>query len=120
MIDLDLAPRITRRWWAAGHVVLVPFVRGVLRLRVRGRENIPAQGPVLVVCNHVSELDPPTLGVSALPRKTYYMAKLELFGVFRGSAAASTGSGPSPWPGAAPTGARCASRGRSCAAAICC
>ena len=82
MIDLEVAPRITRRWWAGGHVVLVPFVRGVLRLRVSGRENIPAQGPVLVVSNHVSELDPPTLGVSALPRKTYYMAKLELFGVF--------------------------------------
>jgi 1-acyl-sn-glycerol-3-phosphate acyltransferase len=81
VIDLDAPPRITRRWWAAGHLLLVPCVRGALRLRVSGRENIPAQGPVLVVSNHVSELDPPTLGVSALPRKTYYMAKQELFSV---------------------------------------
>ena len=81
MIDLEVPPRITWRWWAAGHVVLVPLVRAVLRTRVSGRENIPAEGPVLVVCNHVSELDPPTLGVSARPRRTYYMAKLELFGV---------------------------------------
>ena len=36
---------------------------------------------MLVVSNHVSERDPPTLGVSALPRKTYYMAKQELFSV---------------------------------------
>lgn len=81
MMDLEVIPPITRRWWAAGHVVLVPFVRGALRLRVTGRENIPAEGPVLVVSNHVSELDPPTLGVSGLPRKTYYMAKKELFGI---------------------------------------
>ena len=81
MIDFDVPPTITRSWWAAGHVVLVPYVRGVLRLRVTGQENIPAEGPVLVVSNHVSERDPPTLGVSALPRKTYYMAKQELFSV---------------------------------------
>ncbi len=81
MIDLDVAPPITRRWWVGGHVVLVPFVRGALRLRVTGRENIPAEGSVLVVSNHVSELDPPTLGVSGLPRRTYYMAKQELFGI---------------------------------------
>jgi 1-acyl-sn-glycerol-3-phosphate acyltransferase len=81
VIDFDVPPTITRSWWAAGHAVLVPYVRGVLRLRVTGRENIPAEGPVLVVSNHVSERDPPTLGVSALPRKTYYMAKEELFSV---------------------------------------
>jgi 1-acyl-sn-glycerol-3-phosphate acyltransferase len=46
---------------------------------VSGRENIPREGAVLVVGNHVSELDPPTLGVSALPRRSHYMAKLELF-----------------------------------------
>jgi 1-acyl-sn-glycerol-3-phosphate acyltransferase len=79
VIDLDTAPVITRGWWVLGHILLWPPIRGLLRLRVRGREHIPPEGPVLVVSNHVSQVDPPVLGVAALPRKSYYMAKVELF-----------------------------------------
>ncbi len=46
-------------------------------LRVEGREHEPATGPVLVVSNHVSALDPPMVGV-ALRRTSRYMAKQEL------------------------------------------
>ncbi len=46
-------------------------------LRVEGREHEPAAGPVLVVSNHVSALDPPMVGV-ALRRQSRYMAKQEL------------------------------------------
>ena len=48
------------------------------RLSVHGRENVPAAGPVIVACNHVSNLDPPLLG-SVCPRQIHYMAKKELF-----------------------------------------
>ena len=48
------------------------------RWQVKGRENIPNQGPVLVVANHLSLADPPLLGVS-LGRKAIFMAKKELF-----------------------------------------
>jgi 1-acyl-sn-glycerol-3-phosphate acyltransferase len=78
-LDFDTIPPITRRWWVAGHIVLAPGIMGVKRLSVRGKEHLPASGPTLVVCNHVSQLDPPTMGLAALPRKSYYMAKLELF-----------------------------------------
>jgi 1-acyl-sn-glycerol-3-phosphate acyltransferase len=78
-LDFDTIPPITRRWWVAGHIVLAPPIVWALRLRVRGREHIPASGPALVVCNHVSQLDPPTMGLAARPRKSYYMAKAELF-----------------------------------------
>jgi len=43
-----------------------------------GKENIPNQGPLLVVSNHVNLADPPLVGVS-LGRKAIFMAKEELF-----------------------------------------
>lgn len=46
--------------------------------RVEGRENIPAEGPVILVANHISYLDPPLLG-AALERPVHFMAKAELF-----------------------------------------
>lgn len=80
-MDLDVAPRITRGWWAFGHITLVPPIKGALRLRTTGKEHLPADGAVLIVCNHISQGDPPIIGVAALPRKSYYMAKIELFRV---------------------------------------
>ena len=58
------------------------IVRGLLKLlthcQVKGRENIPSQGPLLIVANHLNLADPPLLGVS-LSRKVIFMAKKELF-----------------------------------------
>ncbi len=46
--------------------------------QVRGRENTPSEGAVIVVANHINLTDPPILGVS-LGRKTVFMAKKEIF-----------------------------------------
>ncbi len=58
------------------------IVKGLLKLlthcRIKGRENIPSQGPLLIVANHLSLADPPLLGVN-LGRKVMFMAKKELF-----------------------------------------
>src|SRR5690606_35888516 len=43
-----------------------------------GIENIPAAGPAIIACNHVSYLDPPLLG-SALSRPVRFLGKYELF-----------------------------------------
>lgn len=48
------------------------------RWQVKGRENIPSQGPLLVVANHLNLADPPLVSVS-LNRKAMFMAKEELF-----------------------------------------
>ncbi|MBI2831194.1 MAG: 1-acyl-sn-glycerol-3-phosphate acyltransferase [Chloroflexi bacterium] len=48
------------------------------RPRAIGRENMPAQGPVLIVANHMSNVDPPLMGIF-IDRKVKYMAKEELF-----------------------------------------
>jgi len=52
--------------------------RLIWRMRTLGVENVPASGPVIIACNHASNLDPPLLG-SCVPRPVVYMAKQQLF-----------------------------------------
>lgn len=62
--------------------ILQPLTRVLLRLLVgleaRGTANVPPTGPVLVVSNHSSVLDPPIVA-AALRRQLHFMAKAELF-----------------------------------------
>ena len=48
------------------------------RWEVKGRENIPEKGPLLVISNHLSLADPPLLNFT-LNRPVRYMAKKQLF-----------------------------------------
>lgn len=52
--------------------------RLLFRLEARGLHHIPKEGPVILASNHISNLDPPTIGV-LVPRKVNFMAKEELF-----------------------------------------
>ena len=58
------------------------LMRGALRLfgdwNVEGREHVPPTGPLMVVSNHQSNLDPPMLAAS-LSRRIYFMAKRGIF-----------------------------------------
>ncbi|WHY17863.1 lysophospholipid acyltransferase family protein [Paenibacillus sp. G2S3] len=64
------------------------FCRGLLRLiyaiifplKIVGEENVPKEGGVLLCANHISLLDPMTIGIK-LDRQVKYMAKAELFKV---------------------------------------
>jgi 1-acyl-sn-glycerol-3-phosphate acyltransferase len=57
-----------------------PFVYGLFRLRVRGRERLPASGGYVLACNHISNLDPWPLGLPLWPRRWLrFMAKAELY-----------------------------------------
>ncbi|PKN78941.1 MAG: 1-acyl-sn-glycerol-3-phosphate acyltransferase [Chloroflexi bacterium HGW-Chloroflexi-9] len=50
------------------------------RWEVHGREHIPAEGPLVLVSNHLDNLDPPLVAAS-IGRRVHPMAKRELFEV---------------------------------------
>lgn len=58
--------------------ILVRMLLLFTRYRVGGEENIPGQGALLVVSNHLSVADPLILGLY-LGRRVAFMAKQELF-----------------------------------------
>ncbi len=57
---------------------MVFCLRLLTNWEVRGRENVPHEGSLLVVSNHMNNADPPLVAV-CIPRKTVFMAKEELF-----------------------------------------
>lgn len=60
------------------HALTVPLGRVLFRTKVYGTENIPLTGPVMLVANHQSNLDPIFLSTGN-PRRLYAMGKAELF-----------------------------------------
>lgn len=53
-------------------------LRIVFGFRLEGRDHEPPSGPLLIVSNHVSDLDPLIIGAT-LRRRVHFMAKAELF-----------------------------------------
>ena len=60
------------------YLLIKPLLLLLSRWRVEGKENIPREGPLIVVANHLSNTDPPLLSV-CIPRRIVFMAKEELF-----------------------------------------
>ncbi len=56
------------------------FCKLVFFVRVKGAENIPDEGPVILAVNHTSLWDPPVI-VSSIRRPMKVMAKAELFDI---------------------------------------
>ncbi len=50
----------------------------LIRWRVYGKENVPREGPLIIVSNHLHNADPPLLS-AVMPRGIVFMAKEELF-----------------------------------------
>lgn len=60
------------------HHVWIPFVlRGWTRVRVQGTEHLPAEGPLVIVSNHVANLDSYVVGVFARGRVINYLARAD-------------------------------------------
>lgn len=43
-------------YWLLKYVVLGPVLKALFRPQVEGRANVPASGPVILACNHLSFL----------------------------------------------------------------
>ena len=50
------------------------------KVEVKGKENVPAEGGLIIAANHISNFDPPVIG-SFSPRRITFMAKRELFSI---------------------------------------
>jgi 1-acyl-sn-glycerol-3-phosphate acyltransferase len=78
MMDLVHPDRLHR----IGHVMLLLLARIMMfllsRWQAKGRENVPREGPLLIVSNHLGHSDQQLLAVS-INRKIIFMAKEELF-----------------------------------------
>ena len=66
--------------YPVGNVLQRLTLRLFADYKVTGQENVPRQGPLIIVANHQSNLDPPLIGAS-VPRRVWFLAKQ---GVFRG------------------------------------
>src|SRR6056297_134741 len=64
-------------YWLSYYLVNI-YLKIVHNWKVKGKKNVPKKGPLIVVSNHVSYLDPPIVG-SAVNRHLHFMAKTELF-----------------------------------------
>ena len=79
VIDSRQAPP-RRAFYSVMKTLAVGVMRAMFRLEARGTEHVPPRGPVLLVANHSSLLDPPIVG-GACPRQLTFLAKAELFRV---------------------------------------
>jgi 1-acyl-sn-glycerol-3-phosphate acyltransferase len=65
--------------YPAARIVMGPPARILYRLRARGLENIPAEGPMILAPNHFSNFDHFFVGVR-LRREIRFMGKSQFFG----------------------------------------
>jgi 1-acyl-sn-glycerol-3-phosphate acyltransferase len=67
-------------WYRVTRVFFGAIFHTLWPLKISGAENVPKQGSAIIVCNHLSMIDPFVIGYSA-HRLVNFMAKQELFGV---------------------------------------
>lgn len=58
--------------------IFSPLIRFVFRTRRRGQKTIPKKGPVILVSNHASNIDP-VLVIGSIPRPIFHLGKHTLF-----------------------------------------
>lgn len=65
-------------WYGLGGKLVTLVTHLLADWQVEGTQHMPKKGPLLVVCNHFSFIDPPLL-VGCMPRVITFVAKAELW-----------------------------------------
>ena len=71
-------PWLSHLWYRTNHVVQMTGLMLAFSFRTAGSRHVPQTGPVLLLANHQSFLDPSIIGVTAR-RDIYYLARKTLF-----------------------------------------
>ncbi len=61
-----------------GYVIFKPLAKYRFHLHATGLENVPKQGPLVIVSNHITRRDPAAIQI-LMKRPVHYMAKKEAF-----------------------------------------
>ena len=72
-------PRWTKPWYDGWFAIMGTVFTTAFSLRTEGSLNVPANGPVLLLANHQSFIDPILVGLAAR-RHLRYLARKTLFG----------------------------------------
>jgi 1-acyl-sn-glycerol-3-phosphate acyltransferase len=75
---LDYERRPSKFWYKVARGFFSILFRTLWPLRIRGVENVPREGAAIIVCNHLSLVDPFVAGYGA-NRLVNFMGKEELF-----------------------------------------
>ena len=65
-------------YWALKWVLVGPLLKAIFRPVAEGTENVPAHGPAILACNHLSYADWLFMQVT-IPRRVTFVAKAEYF-----------------------------------------
>jgi len=68
-------------WYIIGRVIVRAYLKLFHRFEVVGTENVPVDGGLIIVSNHISHLDPPSMSCSFI-RPVRFVTKQELFKTF--------------------------------------
>jgi 1-acyl-sn-glycerol-3-phosphate acyltransferase len=72
-----MSPWLADRWWDLGKVACFYTLTSLFSLRTAGGRNVPSSGPVLLLSNHQTFLDPVLVGL-AVPRYVRWVARQTL------------------------------------------
>jgi 1-acyl-sn-glycerol-3-phosphate acyltransferase len=65
-------------YWLLKWILIGPLLKAVFRIEVDGADNVPAEGPAILACNHLSYTDWLFMPL-VIPRRVTFVAKAEYF-----------------------------------------
>jgi 1-acyl-sn-glycerol-3-phosphate acyltransferase len=71
---------LARSWYSANYCGMMAVYTLAFSLRFEGSRNVPRRGPVLLIANHQSFLDPVAIGLAVTGRQVAFLGRKTLFG----------------------------------------